>query len=208
MATKKPVPRGGKPVKKSDPPPEPKESGTTLPFEIDPEKLEASLNKLKEQVVVWAKRGRYTKVRFKFRGKQLLPDMPLAAVAAVEGATFYWAGLLRLLVFNLAGRTLIEVELVNDSEKRIMQGKEALLSGDLEEALKCFEDALDMDSENPAVHLNLGVAHKLAGDHASAKGALERASELDPKGPIGMEAERLIKTLRGAMITVVPKKEH
>ena len=39
-----------------------------LPFEIDPKKIEESLNKLKDQVVVWAKRGRYTKVRFKFRG--------------------------------------------------------------------------------------------------------------------------------------------
>jgi hypothetical protein len=107
----------------------------TLPFEINPDELDASLVKLKEQVVVWAKRGRYTKVRFKFRGKQLLPDIPLAAVVAFEGATFYWAGLLRMLVFNLAGRTLIEVELVNDSEKRIQQGKEALLSGDLDDAL-------------------------------------------------------------------------
>lgn len=208
MATKKSAPKSGKPVKRTDPPhaPPPK-SGATLPFEIDPEKLEASLAKLKEQVVVWAKRGRYTKVRFKFRGKQLLPDIPLAAVAAVEGATFYWAGLLRLLVFNLAGRTLIEVELINDSEKRIIQGKEALLSGDLDEALTCFEDALDMDSENPAVHLNLGVAYKLSGDHASAKDALQRAVALDPKGPIGVEAERLMKTLRGTVITVMPKKE-
>jgi tetratricopeptide (TPR) repeat protein len=202
MATKKPGVKSKK-LKKGGAPVEPSTgSNTTLPFEIDPEKIEQSLNKLKEQVVVWAKRGRYTKVRFKFRGKQLLPDIPLAAVAAVEGATFYWAGLLRLLVFNLAGRTLIEVEFVNDSEKKILEGKEALLSGDLEAALAAFEAALEMDEENPAVHLNLGVAYKLKGDHVEARRVLAKASALDPKGVTGAEAERLLKTLRVSTITI------
>ena len=189
----------GKPLSKKKEPLEAPAS-PTLPFEIDPRKIEASLNKLKDQVVTLAKRGRYTKVRFKFRGKQLLPDIPLAAVVAVEGATFYWAGILRALVFTLAGRTLIDVELVNDSEKRLVKGKEALLSGDLEEALAAFREAEDMDSENPAVHLNLGIALKLKGDHPAARTALERARELDPKGPMALEAERLLKTLTTAMV--------
>lgn len=163
-----------------------------LPFEIDPKKVEESLAKLKDQVVVWAKRGRYTKVRFKFRGKQLLPDLPLAAVAAVEGVTFYWAGLLRMLVFNLAGRTVLEVELVNDSEKKIQAGKEALLSGELDKALNYFKEALDMDAENANVHLNLGVARKLKGELLASRASLEKAKALDPEGPIGVEAERLL----------------
>jgi tetratricopeptide (TPR) repeat protein len=169
----------------------------TFPFEVDPKKIEESLERFKEQVVKLAKKGRYTKVRFKFRGKQLLPDLPLAAVAAVEGLTFYWAGLLRLLVFNLASRTVLEVELVNDSEKRIQKGKEALLSGELEAALKAFKEALDMDPDNAHVHLNLGVAHKLKGDLAAARGFLEKAKSLDPKGPTGAEAERLLAGLGG-----------
>ncbi|MEW5741032.1 MAG: tetratricopeptide repeat protein [Myxococcota bacterium] len=173
-----------------------KEGPGILPFEIDPKKVEASLNKLRDQLVGWAKKGRYTKVRFKFRGKQLLPDIPLAAVLAVEGATFYWTGLLRALVFNLAGRTIIDVELVNDSEKQLARGKEALLSGDLDEALKAFLAAFDMDHDNPAVHLNLGVAWKLKGDAAQARGALERAKALDPQGPTGAEADRLLGTLK------------
>jgi tetratricopeptide (TPR) repeat protein len=169
----------------------------TLPFEVDPKKLEESLNGLKDQVVKLAKKGRYTKVRFKFRGRQLLPDLPLAAVAAVEGLTFYWAGLLRLLVFNLAGRTVLEVELVNDSEKKIQKGKEALLSGELDAALAEFKQAFDMDPDNPHVHLNLGVAHKLKGDKDAALSALERAKKLDPKGPTGAEADRLMTGLKG-----------
>jgi tetratricopeptide (TPR) repeat protein len=177
------------------------EAPGVLPFEVDPRRIEASLDRLREQLVAWAKKGRYTKVRFKFRGKQLLPDMPLAAVLAVEGATFYWTGLLRALVFNLAGRTLIDVELVNDSEKQLARGKEALLSGDLDEALAAFEAALDMDHDNPAVHLNLGVAWKLTGDRGKARRALERAKALDPDGPIGAEAERLLATLKVAPAT-------
>ncbi len=172
--------------------------GPTLPFEIDPKKVEASLLKLRDQVVTLAKKGRYTKVRFKFRGKQLLPDLPLAAVVAVEGASFYWAGVLRALVFTLAGRTLIDVELVNDSEKMLARGKEALLSGDLDEALAAFKKAEDMDHENPAVHLNLGIALKLKGDHPAARAALTRVAALDPKGPSAGEAERLLKTLKPA----------
>jgi tetratricopeptide (TPR) repeat protein len=167
----------------------------TLPFEIDPKKVEDSLKKFRDQLVQLTRKGRYTKVRFKFRGKQLLPDLPLAAVVAVEGATFYWTGLLRLLVFNLAGRAVIEVELVNDSEKRITTGKEALLSGDLDEALKAFREALDMDPDNAIVHLNLGVAYKLKGQKEVARMALQKAKKLDAHGPTGMEADRLLTGL-------------
>lgn len=186
-------PVGGKATEK-------KREGPALPFEIDPQKIEASLDKLRGQLVTLAKKGRYTKVRFKFRGKQLLPDIPLAAVVAVEGATFYWAGLLRALVFTLAGRAVIDVELVNDSEKEIARGKEALLSGDLDDALAAFQKAQDMDPENPVVHLNLGIALKLKGDHAAARTALEKARSFDAKSPVAHEAERLLKTLTTAMV--------
>lgn len=207
MASRRPARPARKPAAKPDKPPPVVEAGDaatpgdeplprgTLPFEIDPKKVEESLKKFRDQLVQLTKKGRYTKVRFKFRGKQLLPDLPLAAVVAVEGATFYWTGLLRLLVFNLAGRAVIDVELVNDSEKRITAGKEALLSGDLDEALKAFREALDMDPENPVVHLNLGVAYKLKGQKDVARLALTKAKGLDPQGPTGSEADRLLAGL-------------
>jgi tetratricopeptide (TPR) repeat protein len=164
----------------------------TLPFEVDPKKIEESLLRLKDQVVKLAKKGRYTKVRFKFRGKQLLPDLPLAAVAAFEGVTFYWAGLLRMLAFNFAGKTVLDVELVNDSEKAIQKGKEALLGGDADAALAAFRSALEMEFDNPHAHLNVGIALKLKGDREGATQSLKRALELDPQGPHGAEAERLL----------------
>jgi tetratricopeptide (TPR) repeat protein len=170
--------------------------GPTLPFEIDPKRVEESLKKLQEEVVHWANKGRYTKVRFKFRGKQLLPDLPLAAVVAAEGLSFYWGGILRVLVANVVGRSVFQVELVNDADKRVQAGREALLSGDVDQALVLFREALAMDRDNPAAHLNVGVALKLKGEREAALAAFEKARERDPEGPIGAEAERLAAPLR------------
>lgn len=164
----------------------------TLPLEIDPRRVEESLAKLKDQIVYWAKKGRYTKVRFKFRGKQVLPDMPLAAVAAAQGLTFWWAGLLRTLVFSLAGKTVLDMELVNDSEKKVALGKEQLLAGELDRAIALFKEAREMDIDNANVHLNLGVALKLKGELLASRASLERAVKLDSQGPIGAEAERVL----------------
>ena len=170
--------------------------GPAFPFEIDPKRLEEGLRKLREELVHWANKGRYTKVRFKFRGKQLLPDLPIAAVAAAEGLTFYWGGILRALVFTVAGGSLLQVELVNDADKQVQAGKEALLAGELDEALALFQQALTMDRDNAGGHLNMGVALKLKGDKAGALVSFERAKALDPDGPLGAEAERLAAPLR------------
>jgi tetratricopeptide (TPR) repeat protein len=170
--------------------------GRALPFELDPKRLEESLGKLRDELVHWTNKGRYTKVRFKFRGKQLLPDLPIAAVAAAEGLTFYWGGILRALMLTVAGGSLLQVELVNDADKRVQAGKEALLAGDLDEALTLFREALAMDRDNVGAHLNVGVALKLKGDREGALASFERAQVLDPEGPLGAEAERLAAPLR------------
>lgn len=184
------------PEQKALPAGEPVGVGRALPFEIDPRRIEESLGKLREEVRHWANKGRYTKVRFKFRGKQLLPDLPIAAVAAAEGLTFYWGGILRTLVLTMAGGTLLQVELVNDADKRVQAGKEALLSGDVDEALGLFREALAMDRDNAGAYLNVGVALKLKGDREGALSAFERAQALDPEGALGAEAERLAGPLR------------
>ena len=145
----------------------------------------------------WANAGRYTKVRFKFRGKPLLPDLPLAAVVAAEGLTFYWTGILRALLVNVAGRSVLDVELVNDSEQHIQKGKEELLSGEVDRAISEFRTALAKQHDNPGAQLNLGIAFKLKGDRAGARAALEKAKGLDADGAVGKEAERLLQGLNG-----------
>ena len=188
------MPETGRKSPKALPSGEP--SGRVLPFEIDPKRMEEGLRKLQGEMVHWANKGRYTRVRFKFRGKQLLPDLPLAAVVAAEGLTFYWGGILRVLIANVVGGSVFQVELVNDSEKRVQAGKEALLSGDVDQALALFREAVSMDRDQPSAHLNVGVALKLQGDRAGALAAFEKARELDPEGPVGAEAERLAAPLR------------
>ncbi|HYI00176.1 tetratricopeptide repeat protein [Hyalangium sp.] len=174
----------------------PVDKGRALPFEIDPKRVEESLKKLQGEMVHWANKGRYTKVRFKFRGKQLLPDLPLAAIVAAEGLTFYWGGILRVLIANVVGKSVLQVEFVNDADKRVQAGNEALLSGDVDQALGHFREALSMDRDNAAAHLKLGVALKLKGDRDGALAAFEKAKEKDPEGPTGAEAERLAAPLR------------
>jgi tetratricopeptide (TPR) repeat protein len=190
-----------RPARKKAPPrhssakPEPK-ADAAFPLEVDPKRIEETFAKLKGELVHWANKSRYTRVRFKFRGKQLLPDLPLAAVMAAEGLTFYWGGILRALIFNIAGKTVFDVELVNDSEKRVQLGKEAVLSGDLDKALEHFRAAIAMDRDNAQAHLNVGVALKLRGDPDGARLSLEKARSLDPDGPIAAEADKVLAQMR------------
>ena len=170
-----------------------------FPIEIEPQRIEETLQKLGAEVKRWTNKGRYTKVRFKFRGRQLLPDLPLAAVVAAQGLSFYWAGILRVLLVNVAGGSLIDVELVNDADKKVQEGREAVLSGDLDRALEHFRRALEMDPDNASAHLNEGIALKLKGQRAEARAALEQARKLDPKGATGAEAERVLTTLEPGM---------
>ncbi len=193
--TVKAKPRRAKAKRAAPAPKPPAQPQATFPLELDLGSVEKTLTKVKDELKHWANKGRYTKVRFKFRGKQLLPDLPLAAVVAAEGLTFYWAGILRALIVNVAGQSVIDVELVNDSESRIATGREALLAGDLDRARKLFQEAHAMDRDNPLVHLNLGVVAKLSGDVAGARTALTHARSLDPDGKVGQEAERVLSTL-------------
>ncbi len=175
-----------------------KEGLSTLPVDVQPGAIDEALRKVTETLKQWANAGRYTKVRFKFRGKPLLPDLPLAAVVAAEGLTFYWTGILRALLVNVAGRSVLDVELVNDSEQHLQKGKEELLAGEVDRAIAEFRTAIAKQHDNPRGHLNLGIALKLKGDRAGARAALEKAKGFDPEGAVGKEADRLLHGLNGS----------
>ena len=104
-------------------------------------------------------------------------------MVAAEGLTFYWGGILRVLVANVVGKSVLQVEFVNDSEKHVQAGKEALLSGDVDQALTLFREALSMDRDNASAYLNVGVALKLRGDREVALAAFEKRQAKDPEGP-------------------------
>jgi tetratricopeptide (TPR) repeat protein len=166
--------------------------------DVEPGRIEEMLHKLRTEVGALANKGRYTRVRFKFRGKQLLPDLPLAAVIAAEGLTFYWTGILRTLLVNVAGKSVLSVELVNDSGRFVQTGKDELLAGEVDRAIEAFRTALRMERDNPRAYLHLGAALRVKGSHTEAREALERARSLDPHGEVGREAGELLRRMKVA----------
>ncbi|MDF1564546.1 MAG: tetratricopeptide repeat protein [Deltaproteobacteria bacterium] len=178
---------------------DPKEALPTEPIviEIDRqlERLDQVLEKVRGEVTYWAKKGVYTKVRFKFRGKPLLPDLPMAAFLAAEAATFWYTGLLRALVMNVGGRALFDVELISDAEPHLARGQEHLLDGDVDEALEEFQRALAIDRDLPSAHLQVGVCKKLRGEKEGAREAFRKARDLDPHGEVGRQAIAQLKKL-------------
>jgi tetratricopeptide (TPR) repeat protein len=199
---RRPVTAPRRPAKRSAARPRPasarkKADAGARTVDVEPGRIEEMLHKLRAEFGALANKGRYTRVRFKFRGKQLLPDLPLAAVIAAEGLTFYWTGILRTLLVNVAGKSVLSVELVNDSGRFVQVGKDELLAGEVDRAIEAFRKALRMERDNPRAHLHLGAALRLKGSLAEAKEALERARALDPRGEVGREAEELLRRMNG-----------
>lgn len=194
-AVRRPVRRKAAPPRRVSPRKESDSGARTV--EVEPGRIEEMLHKLRREVGALANKGRYTRVRFKFRGKQLLPDLPLAAVIAAEGLTFYWTGILRALLVNVAGRSVLSVELVNDSGRFVQKGKEELLAGEVDRAIDAFRTALRMERDSPRAHFHLGAALRLQGKLAEARASLERAQALDPRGEVGREAAELLRRMGG-----------
>lgn len=142
-------------------------------------------------------RGRYRKLRISRKGKQVLPDIPLAAVAAVEAASMYGAGIARILAVNVGAKFLFDVEVVNDADGYYERGKAAVLDGDLERAAEALEKAIRIDDTHAGAFLQLGVLFRLRGDRARAIAMLQRAKALDENGDTGRRAEEILRALEG-----------
>lgn len=180
-----------------DQPTEPAETPRSFSVDLS-EGAEAALRTVSDKARQLLKKGRHTRVRLRFRGRELA-TMPLSVFVAAEAASLVLAGparLLGVLAANAVGKVLLDVEFINEADAVVATGKERLLDGELDEALARFQEAIDMDVEHPAAHLNLGIALKLKGDRAGAQAAFEKAAALDPHGDPGREARRQIELLK------------
>ena len=157
-------------------------------FEITGEDAQEAATKLKDQVTYWLDRGRYSKVRIKRNGKQIGPDIPVAALLALEAATFFGTGILRGALMHAVGRVFFEVELINEAEEIYSEGVSLFLGGDLDAAQTTFEKAMAVDARYAPAHLQMGVLCKVRNDMETARRFFERAYELDPEGQTGEEA--------------------
>ncbi len=168
---------------------------STKKFAVDLEGgLSEAFGKISEQAQDLMAKGEHTRVRIKFRGRQLA-ELPIAAVAAAEVASIWWFGPLRLLLGHVVGKAVLDVEFVSNADAHVAEGRAQLADGELALALAAFDLALKMDRRHAGAWLGRGVALKLRGDPAQARAAFEQAEQCDPHGESGREARRYLDKL-------------
>jgi tetratricopeptide (TPR) repeat protein len=158
------------------------------------EGFEGAFAKVTAQARDLMAKGQHTRVRIKFRGKQVA-EIPIAAVAAAEVASFWWFGPLRVVLAHVVGKAVLEVEFVSNADQHVVEGRRWLQEGEMEKALAEFDKALAVDRRHAGAHLGRGIALKLRGDKASAREAFRQAEECDPRSEAGREARRHLDNL-------------
>jgi tetratricopeptide (TPR) repeat protein len=164
-------------------------------WEIDPKAIERSLADLRERLRKLLDQSRYTKVRFRWKGKQLLPDLPVATVVAAEGITLLLGGPLQFLIVNLGVKAFIEVELIHESAERVAEGVEFFQRGEVELAEAKYREALRMNPDDTAGYYHLGVLLRVTGRRDEAVECLERAAA-DKGHPDALRAEEALDRMR------------
>ena len=158
------------------------------------EGLDGAFSRVSEQARDLMAKGQHTRVRIKFRGKQIA-ELPIAVVAAAEVASFWWFGPLRVVIGHVVGKAVLDVEFVSNADSHVAEGKKWLADGELEKAQAEFDKALAMDRRCAGALLGKGIALKLRGDRAAAREWFEKAEEADPRGDAGREARRHLDNL-------------
>jgi tetratricopeptide (TPR) repeat protein len=158
------------------------------------EGLDGAFAKVSEQARDLMSKGQHTRVRIKFRGKQVA-ELPIAVVAAAEVASFWWFGPLRVVLGHVVGKAVLDVEFVSNADHNVQAGRAFLADGELDKAVAEFDKALAMDRRHAGALLGKGIALKLRGDKAGARAFFEQAEESDPRGEAGREARRHLDNL-------------
>jgi tetratricopeptide (TPR) repeat protein len=156
--------------------------------------LESAFGKIREQARDLMSKGQHTRVRIRFRDKQIA-EVPIAVVAAAEVATFWWFGPLRVVLGHVVGKAVLDVEFVSNADQHVAEGRRFLADGELTKAIQEFDKALAMDRRCAGAHLGRGIALKLRGDKEGARVAFAKAEEIDPRGEAGREARRHLDNL-------------
>src|SRR5437868_9608815 len=158
------------------------------------EGLDGAFARVSEQARDLMAKGQHTRVRIKYRGKQIA-EAPIAVVAAAEVASFWWFGPLRVVLGHVVGKAVLDVEFVSNADQHVAEGRRWLQEGEVEKALAEFDKALAIDRRHAGAHLGRGIALKLRGDKASAREAFRQAEECDPRSEAGREARRHLDNL-------------
>mgnify|MGYP001232792781 CR=1 FL=1 len=159
----------------------PDDSNRNNPFEgfrvqIDPERVEETLKSIRERASAAFSDGRYTKVRLSYRGKTLLPDIPLAIFLATEGVAFWLVSPLPALLVNLGAKAFLDVEFIHEADELVREGLALYLDGEVDAAEKKYRKALERRPEDVAALYNLGTLLRVTGRAEEARVALQRAA--------------------------------
>ncbi len=173
--------------------PAPDDDESRFRLDLDPEKIDETLRDLTGRVRKLIDRHRYSKVRLKYKGKAILPDIPVAVFIASEAASFWWMGPLRVLLVNLGARTFIEVELVNEADDLISEGNALYMDAEIEDAEVKYRQALVMRPGDPAALYHLGVLLRVSGRKEEAIAALQEAADWGEHEASTKAAEMLTK---------------
>ncbi len=164
-------------------------------LELDPEAIDESIRTLAERLRRLVEQGRYTKVRIKYKGKPVMPDIPLGVLVATEAATFWFAGPLRALVVTLGARAFVDVEFIHDADEKVREGLRHYSAGDVEDAEACYRDALRIKPDDTAALFNLGVLLRVTGRRSEAISSLEKAAA-DAEHPDAERARAALKKMK------------
>lgn len=164
-------------------------------WEVDPKAIERSLVELRDRLRKLVDQSRYTKVRFRWKGRPLLPDLPLTAVVAAEGLALVLGGPLQFLLVNLGVKAFIEVELIHESAERVAEGIDYFQRGEVELAEAKYREALRMNPDDTAAFYNLGILLRVTGRRDEAIECLERAAR-DKDHPDALRAEEALERMR------------
>lgn len=150
-------------------------------FEIDPDRIEETLSKLRDRLRESFVSGRYTKVRLSYRGKAIGPDIPLAVFLAGEGVAFWLLSPLAALLVNLGAKAILDVEFVHEADELVQEGLALYLEGEIDAAERKYREALDRRPDDPAALYNLGTLLRVSGRADEALAVLRKAA-MGPEG--------------------------
>lgn len=146
-------------------------------FELDPERIEDGLREIGDRIRRLVEDHRYSKIRLSYRGKALLPDIPIALFVAGEAASAMLAGPLRLILLHLGVGSVITVDFVNEADDRVEEGRAAWGEGRVEEAEEAYREALRLRPSSPSALYSLGVLLRVTGRPDEADEAFAEAGE-------------------------------
>ena len=178
-----------------------KEFVQKISIEVDPNDIEKTLKQLQEQVKKLANDGRHTKVRIKYKGVQVVPDIPLAVFVAAELASALYLGPLRLFLVNLGVKSFLEIELIHDVATKVAEGLALYSEGDLDAAEKCFRSALELQDHDPYANYHLGILLRVQGRKKEARFHLRIAADT-PEFEFAQKAQDIVDKMDGVVRSI------